>query len=114
MNKSLINIKNLHKKYKYSNKYFSVLKNVNFKIYNSQIISIVGPSGVGKTTFLNILGLLDSYDSGKLLLYDLDKSTVISQIQTQNEAPLTTAIVKSGELIAVGTDRGSVRIVEIK
>ena len=53
MSKLLIKIKNLNKKYKFSNNYFSILENLNLEISYSLIVSIVGPSGVGKTTLLN-------------------------------------------------------------
>ena len=72
MNKLLIQIKNLNKRYKYSNDYFPVLENLNLEISNSQIISVVGPSGVGKTTLLNIIGLLDSFNSGEYYFDDCD------------------------------------------
>ena len=72
MNKLLIQIRNLNKSYKYSNDYFPVLENLNLEISNSQIISVVGPSGVGKTTLLNIIGLLDSFNSGEYCFNDFD------------------------------------------
>ena len=65
MNKLLIKINGLNKKYKYNNNFFSILENLNLEISNSQIVSITGPSGVGKTTLLNIIGLLDSFNSGE-------------------------------------------------
>ena len=72
MNKLLIQIRNLNKSYKYSNDYFPVLENLNLEISNSQIISVIGPSGVGKTTLLNIIGLLDSFNSGEYYFDDCD------------------------------------------
>ena len=72
MNKLLIQIRNLNKSYKYSNDYFPVLENLNLEISNSQIISVIGPSGVGKTTLLNIIGLLDSFNSGEYCFDDCD------------------------------------------
>ncbi|OFX89982.1 MAG: lipoprotein ABC transporter ATP-binding protein [Bacteroidetes bacterium GWF2_33_16] len=44
-----------------------VLKGIDLKIDKGEIISIVGPSGAGKTTFLQILGTLSKPDSGKIL-----------------------------------------------
>lgn len=44
-----------------------VLKGIDLKIDKGEIISIVGPSGAGKTTFLQILGTLSRPDSGKVL-----------------------------------------------
>lgn len=46
-----------------------VLKGVDLQVYESEILAIQGPSGVGKSTFLNILGLLDDPTSGDLLFY---------------------------------------------
>lgn len=46
-----------------------VLKGIDFKIVKGEIISIVGPSGAGKTTFLQILGTLSRPGSGEIL-YD--------------------------------------------
>jgi len=44
-----------------------VLKGIDLEIKKGEIISIVGPSGAGKTTFLQILGTLSRPDSGKIL-----------------------------------------------
>ena len=52
---------NLHKFYEE----LHVLKGVNLEIKKSEVISIVGASGTGKTTLLQILGTLDSYSSTK-------------------------------------------------
>lgn len=45
-----------------------VLKGIDLKINKGEVVSIVGPSGAGKTTLLQILGTLDSPDSGTLLI----------------------------------------------
>lgn len=44
-----------------------VLKGIDLEIKRGEIISIVGPSGAGKTTFLQILGTLSRPDSGQIL-----------------------------------------------
>jgi lipoprotein-releasing system ATP-binding protein len=49
-----------------------VLSNVNFSIKQGETAAIVGPSGTGKTTFLNILGTLDVPDSGQILFNQKD------------------------------------------
>ena len=53
----MIEVKNIHKYYES----LHVLKGVNLKIEKSEIISIVGASGTGKTTLLQILGTLDDF-----------------------------------------------------
>ena len=45
-----------------------VLKGIDLEIRRGQLVSIMGASGSGKSTLLNILGILDSYDSGEYLL----------------------------------------------
>ena len=41
-----------------------VLKSVDISIGKGEILSITGPSGAGKSTLLQILGTLDSFDTG--------------------------------------------------
>lgn len=61
----LINVNKSYKKNKYEQK---VLKDISVKFKETGFISILGPSGCGKTTLLNILGGLDTVDSGKFLV----------------------------------------------
>ena len=71
MNKSLI-LKDVSFKYPNSNK--QVLHNINLKIKAGSIVGIIGPSGVGKTTLVNIiLGLLIP-TNGKVLVDDIEIS----------------------------------------
>ena len=63
MNNLLLEIKNLKKKFQHSNNYITVLENLNLEIKNTDIISIIGPSGVGKTTLLNILVLYINFST---------------------------------------------------
>jgi len=46
-----------------------VLKDINLEIERGELVSIMGSSGSGKSTLLNILGILDTYDTGE---YHLD------------------------------------------
>ena len=45
-----------------------VLKGIDLNIQKSEVVAIVGPSGAGKTTLLQIIGTLDSPDSGQLII----------------------------------------------
>ncbi|MCM1313363.1 MAG: ABC transporter ATP-binding protein [Bacteroides sp.] len=49
-----------------------VLKGIDLDIDKGEIVSIVGPSGAGKTTLLQIMGTLDSADSGSVIVDNTD------------------------------------------
>ena len=57
-------------KKKYGN--LDILKGVSLELVKGEIVSIVGASGAGKSTFLHILGTLDRADEGKVLMADTD------------------------------------------
>ena len=58
-----------------------VLNQFNLDIYQGEMVAIVGKSGVGKTTVLNILGLLEKPDSGCVTLFEQDMSKIkLSQV----------------------------------
>ena len=53
-----------------------VLKGIDLEINKGEVVSIVGPSGAGKTTVLQIMGTLDRPDSGKVIVDGFDVSTL--------------------------------------
>ena len=63
---SYIEFKNVCKEYKMGEITIKALDNTNFKIEKGELVVIVGPSGAGKTTTLNILGGMDTATSGKV------------------------------------------------
>lgn len=66
----LIEAKDIIKSYKNKfDKYTLVLKGINLKVFRGDFIAIVGPSGVGKSTLLHLLGSLDLPDSGSIEFY---------------------------------------------
>lgn len=65
----MITIKDLHKSYHMGSNSLHVLKGINFEAKEGEMIAIMGSSGSGKSTFLNILGMLDEADQGS---YQLD------------------------------------------
>lgn len=64
----MIEIKNLNKYYKSGQGAFHALKDINLTFPDKGIVFIAGKSGSGKSTLLNIIGGIDSYDSGDLII----------------------------------------------
>ena len=65
---SYIEFKNVNKKYQMGEVTINALENTNFKIEKGELVVIVGPSGAGKTTTLNILGGMDTLTSGEVIV----------------------------------------------
>lgn len=71
---SYIKFENITKEYKMGEVTIKALDNANFEIEKGELVVIVGPSGAGKTTALNILGGMDTITSGKLYVDNTDIS----------------------------------------
>lgn len=65
---SYIEFKNVDKNYEMGEVTIKALNNTTFSIDKGELVAIVGPSGAGKTTALNILGGMDRASSGKVLV----------------------------------------------
>ena len=63
----LVRVENLYKSFDSQHKRTEVLKGVELTIYQGETLAIVGASGVGKSTFLYLLGTLDRPTAGKIL-----------------------------------------------
>ncbi|WP_027108231.1 ABC transporter ATP-binding protein [Lacticigenium naphthae] len=70
----MIEIKDIVKIYRTGSETLTALDHVTLTIQEGEFTSIMGPSGSGKSTLMNILGLLDSFDSGKYFLNGKDVS----------------------------------------
>jgi putative ABC transport system ATP-binding protein len=64
----MIKLVDLHKSYPMGKEFLHVLKGINLEIKEGEFVSIMGSSGSGKSTMLNILGLLDTHDQGEYYL----------------------------------------------
>ena len=72
--KGVIQIEDLHKYYEMGETRVHALRGVTLQIERGEFLAIMGASGSGKSTFMNILGCLDKPSSGRYLLEDLDVS----------------------------------------
>jgi lipoprotein-releasing system ATP-binding protein len=66
----MLKAQSIHKSYGQ----LQILKGVDFEVKQGEIVTIVGASGAGKSSLLNILGTLDKPDSGKILLDNIEVS----------------------------------------
>ena len=64
----MLELKKIVKKYLTGTNSVSALKGIDIKFRESEFVSILGQSGCGKTTLLNIIGGLDNYTSGDLII----------------------------------------------
>ena len=64
----MLELKNIKKDYKTSTETVHALKGISIKFRENEFVAILGQSGCGKTTLLNIIGGLDHYTSGDLII----------------------------------------------
>lgn len=64
----MLKLKNIKKTYVSGDEKVEALKGINIEFRKSEFVSILGQSGCGKTTLLNIIGGLDRYTSGDLII----------------------------------------------
>ena len=76
---SYIEFKDVVKEYKMGDVVIKALDNTNFSIDKGELVAIVGPSGAGKTTTLNILGGMDRATSGSVLVNDKEITSLTNK-----------------------------------
>ena len=70
----IITVDKVNKTYKNGTLELQVLKNISFKVYKGEFLAIMGSSGSGKSTMMNILACLDSQYEGTYILDGIDIS----------------------------------------
>lgn len=78
---NLLEIKNLYKNYQTINEEIIVLKNINFKLKKGELLALVGPSGIGKSTLLSIISGLEKPSKGEI---KKNKDLIISYMLQDN------------------------------
>ena len=72
MNKTLIEVSSLSRLYHVGDSDIAALNSVSLSIGKGEFVSIMGPLGSGKSTFMNVIGCLDTPTSGAYLLRGAD------------------------------------------
>jgi len=76
MKNQILKISNITKSFSSGDQNTQVLKGISFSINEGEFVSISGPSGCGKSTLLNIMGILDTPDSGDYMIDGLQVATM--------------------------------------
>src|SRR5206468_9292377 len=71
---AVIRVEDVHKYYELGETRVHALRGVSIEIHRGEFVAIMGASGSGKSTFMNILGCLDRLTSGRYLLEEIDVS----------------------------------------
>ena len=71
---SLVEFKNVYKRYKMGEVVINAVDGISFKIEQGEFAIVVGASGAGKTTVLNILGGMDNCTEGEIIVKGKDIS----------------------------------------
>ena len=64
--KKIVELDSIQKKFKEK----VIFDSFSCTIYENEFVAIIGKSGCGKSTLLNMIGLLDSPDSGEIILFE--------------------------------------------
>ena len=73
---SLICLEDIYKTYKMGKQSHTVLHGISLTIEDGEMVALMGASGSGKSTIMNILGLLDKPSQGCFLLNNKDVATL--------------------------------------
>lgn len=68
MSNTALELKNINKIYKGKTENIHILRDLDLQVKEGEFISILGKSGSGKSTLLNVIGMLDTIDSGEIII----------------------------------------------
>ncbi|MDC0457387.1 ABC transporter ATP-binding protein [Alphaproteobacteria bacterium] len=82
MEKEILSLENVSHTYNEDSQKVKVLNNINLKITSGEMIALIGPSGTGKSTLLNIAGLLETPSLGVVKLSGKNCSNITENTKT--------------------------------
>lgn len=87
MSKVILKLEKLNKHYKDKKKDLHIIRDLDLEVTEGEMVSILGKSGSGKSTILNLIGLLDKPDKGRIYFDDVEvdnlKGTNIDLIRNE-------------------------------
>ncbi|WP_028546480.1 ABC transporter ATP-binding protein [Paenibacillus taiwanensis] len=76
MKKTVLHAQQLRKSYGIKGNVQQALRGINLRIVEGEFVGIMGPSGSGKSTLINVLATMDKATAGKVVVEDVDISTM--------------------------------------
>ncbi len=95
----MLKLENISKKYIYNNQKTVIFNNVNIVFPDTGLVFINGVSGKGKTTLLNLIGLLDNFDSGEIYLDNFKYSSLTNDDKFKIRNGLISIVFQEDNLI---------------
>jgi putative ABC transport system ATP-binding protein len=81
---TIVQCSNLHKVYVQGKIKVHALRGIDLSVNSGEFMALAGPSGSGKTTLLNLIGGLDRFDEGEVMIND----TILSELSTREATDL--------------------------
>ena len=83
MNKTILQLKELSKSFKEKKTELKIIDNLSWEVKEQDFIAVLGKSGSGKSTFLNLIGILDKPDSGEIFIENKELFVFYSKKRTK-------------------------------
>lgn len=80
---SYLTLENVHKRYKMGEVIIPAVRGISFEVEKGEFAVVVGQSGAGKTTVLNLIGGMDTLDEGKIIVDGRDISSYSEKMLTE-------------------------------
>lgn len=107
----LIELRNVIKEFPSGEEVVRILKGINLKLYKNEFVVVLGESGCGKTTMMNIIGGMDQVTSGELLVEGEDYTSKDEEALNEYRRAYVGYIFQAYHLMPNLTARENVRLI---
>ena len=97
---NLIEIKKIKKTFNHKNGLIEVFKNVSLNIRAGELVALIGPSGSGKSSFLQIISLLDNPTTGQIILFGKNSKNLNDNQKNQIRRKKISIIFQNNNLLS--------------